>query len=90
MHRGIPNAYILDITMYKIHVSLVLTIVRILISKTLTVTYKGDYTSVFEIRCCRQRYVLLYIFLLITEMCIYALKSKKLQNKLCSNFALGK
>ena len=74
MHRGIPNAYILDITMYKIHVSLVLTIVRILISKTLTVTYKGDYTSVFEIRCCRQRCVLLYIFLLITEMCIYALK----------------
>ena len=42
MHCGIPNAYILDITMYKMHVSLCsYCTVRILISKTVTGTYEG-------------------------------------------------
>jgi len=39
MRCGIPNAYILDITMYKMHVSFCsCCIIRILISKTLTGT----------------------------------------------------
>jgi len=47
---GIPNAYILDITMYKMHVSLCsYCTIRILLSKTLTGTYEGGYTYVFEI-----------------------------------------
>jgi len=47
---GIPNAYILDITMYKMHVSLCsYCTIRILISKTLTVTYEGGYT--YDLRC---------------------------------------
>ena len=49
MRCGIPNAYILDITMYNMHVSLCYYYTnRILISKTLTVTYEGCYTYVFE------------------------------------------
>ena len=46
MRCGIPNAYILEITMYKMHVSLCYYYYtfRILISKTLTGTYEGDYT----------------------------------------------
>jgi hypothetical protein len=45
MRCGIPNAYILDITMYKMHVSLCYYyIIRILISKTLPGTYEGVYT----------------------------------------------
>ena len=48
MRCGIPNAYILDITMYKMHVSLCSYYkVRILTSKTLTVTYEGVYTCVY-------------------------------------------
>ena len=44
---GIPNAYILDITVYKMHVSLCsYYTVRILIYKTLTGTYEGGYTCV--------------------------------------------
>ena len=70
MQCEIPNAYILDITMYKIHVSSVLTIVIILISKNLTVTYKEGYMSVFQMRFCRQRWVLLYILTyLLTSWC---------------------
>ena len=39
MRCGIPNAYILDITMYKMHVSLCsYYTIRILVSKTLTGT----------------------------------------------------
>jgi len=50
MRCGIPNAYILDITMYKMHVSLCsYCTVWILISKTLTGTYEGGYKYVFEI-----------------------------------------
>jgi len=42
MHFGIPNAYILDITMYKIQVPLVLIIEpEHFSSKILTGTYKG-------------------------------------------------
>jgi len=44
---GIPNAYILDITMYKMHVSLCYYYTtRILVSKKLTGTYEGGYTYV--------------------------------------------
>jgi len=50
MRCGIPNAYILDITMYKMYVSLCsYYTIRILISKTLTGTYEGGYTYVFDI-----------------------------------------
>jgi len=45
---GIPNTYILDITMYEMHVSLCsYYTIRILISKTLTGKYVGGYTCVF-------------------------------------------
>jgi len=54
MRCGIPNAYILDITMYKMHVSLwSYCTSRILISKTLTGTYGGGYTYVFDMCCYR-------------------------------------
>jgi len=47
MRCGIPNAYILDITMYKMHVSLCsYCTIRILISKIVTGTYEGGYTYV--------------------------------------------
>ena len=49
MRCWIPNAYILYITVYQMHVSLCsYCTVRILISKTLTGTYEGGYTYVFE------------------------------------------
>jgi len=68
---GIPNTYILDITMYKMHVSLCsYCTVRILISKTLTGTYEGGYTFVFELCCYRTLDIVMYIFLLITK-CVY-------------------
>jgi len=52
MRCGIPNAHILDITMYKMPVSLCYyCTIRILISKTLTGTYEGGYTYVFEMFC---------------------------------------
>ena len=45
MRCGIPNAYILDKTMYKMRVSFCsYYTIRILISKTLTGTYEGGYT----------------------------------------------
>ena len=60
MHCGIPNAYILDITMYKMHVSLCsYYTIRILISKTLTGTYEGGY---MYLRCVViERWISLYI-----------------------------
>jgi len=66
---GIPSAYILVITMYKMHVSLCYyyNTIRILISKTLTGTYEGDYTYVFEMCCYRTLDIVLYILLLITK-----------------------
>jgi len=52
MRCGIPNAYILDRTMYKMHVSVCsYYTIRTLISKTLTSTYEGGYTYVSEM-CC--------------------------------------
>jgi len=67
MRCGIPNDYILDITMYKIHVLLCsYYTIRILISKTLTGTYEGGYTCVFEMCCYRQRWILLYIYCCIS------------------------
>ena len=62
MRCGIPNAYILDITMYKMHVSLCsYCTVRILISKALTGTYEGGYTYVFEMCCYRTLDIFIYI-----------------------------
>jgi len=46
MRCGIPNAYILDKTMYKMHVSLCsYCTIRIPISKTLTGTYEDKYLN---------------------------------------------
>ena len=69
MRCGIPNAYILDITMYKMHVSLCCYYytIRILISKTLTGTYEGGSTYVFEMCCYRTLDIILYILLLFTK-----------------------
>jgi len=61
MRCGIPNAYILYITMYKIHVSFCAFYTIILISKTLTGTYEGGYTYVFETCCYRTLYIVIYI-----------------------------
>ena len=62
MRCGIPNAYILDITMYKMHVLVCsYCTVRILISKTLTGTYDGGYTYVFEMCCYRTLHIVIYI-----------------------------
>ena len=62
MRCGIPNAYILDITMYKMHVSLCsYCTIRILISKILTGTYEGGYTYVFEMCWYRNSDIVMYI-----------------------------
>jgi len=62
MRCGIPNAYILDITMYKMHVSLCsYCTIRILISKILTGTYEGGYTYVFEMCWYRNLDIVMYI-----------------------------
>ena len=62
MRCGIPNAYILDITMYKMHVSLCsYRTIRILISKTFTGTYEGGYAYVFEMCCYRTLDNVIYI-----------------------------
>ena len=61
MRCGIPNAYILDITMCKMHVPLCCYYtIRILISKTLTGTYEGGYTYVFEMFCYRTLDIVMY------------------------------
>ena len=63
---GIPNAYILGITMYKMHVSFCsYCTIRILISKTLTGTYEGGYTYVFEMCCYRTLDIVIYIYIYI-------------------------
>ena len=70
MRCGIPNAYILDITMYKMHVSLCYYYtIRILISKTLTATYEGGYTYVFEMCCYRTLDIVIY-FVANYKICI--------------------
>jgi hypothetical protein len=54
MRYGIPNAYIFDKTMYKMHASLCsYYTIRLLISKTLTRTYEGDQGYVFQMCCYR-------------------------------------
>jgi hypothetical protein len=67
MRCGIPNAYILDITMFKMHVSLCsYCTLRILISETLTGIYEGGYTM--HLRCfVIELWILLYIMLLTTK-----------------------
>ena len=68
MHCANPNAYVLDKTMYKMHVSLCsYYTIRILISKTLTSTYERGYTYVFEMRCYRTLDVAIYILMLIIK-----------------------
>jgi len=53
MRCGIPNAYILDKTMYKMHVSLCsYYTISILISKTLTGTQEGGYTTYLRLWSC--------------------------------------
>jgi len=64
MRCRIPNAYILDTTMYtcKMHVSLYsYYTIRIVISKTLTGTREGVYTYVFEMCCYRTLGIVVYI-----------------------------
>jgi len=62
MRCGIPKAYILDITMYKMHVSLCsYYTIRILISKTSTGTYDGGYAYVFEMCCYGILDIVIYI-----------------------------
>jgi len=62
MRCGIPNAYILDKTMYKMHVSLCsYYTMRILISKTLTGTYEGGYVYVFKTCCYRTLDIVIHI-----------------------------
>ena len=61
MRCGIPNGYILDITMYKMHVSFCSYYkIRVLISKTLTGTYEGGYVYVFKICCYRTLDIVIY------------------------------
>ena len=67
MRCGFPNGYMLDVTLYQMQVSFCsYYAIRILISTTLTGTYEEGYKSVFEMRSCRQRWVLLYVLLLTT------------------------
>ena len=68
MRCGIPNAYILNITTYKMHVLFCsYCTIRILISKTLTGTYEGGHTYLFETCCYRTLEIVLYILLLIKK-----------------------
>ena len=68
MHCGIPNAYILYIIMYKMHVSSCsYYTIRILISKILTGTYEGGYAYVFKMCCYRTLDIVIYILLLIIK-----------------------
>ena len=59
----------IPITMYKMYVSLCsYYTIRILISKTLTGTYEGGYTYVFEVWCYRTLDIVIYI---VTKCYIY-------------------
>ena len=74
MRCGIPNAYILDITMYKMHVSFCsYCTIRVPISKTLTGTYERGYTYVFEMCCYRTLDIVIYI-VANYKICTQALK----------------
>jgi len=62
MGCGITNAYILDIIMYKMHVLLCYyCAIGIPIYKTLTGTYEGGNTCVFEMCCYRTLDIVIYI-----------------------------
>jgi len=62
MRCGIPNAYILDKTMYKLHVSFCsYCTIRIPISKTLTGMYERGYTYVLEMCCFRMLDIVTHI-----------------------------
>ena len=62
MRCGIPNAYVLDITMYKMRVSFCSCYpIRMLISNTLTRTYDGGYTYVFEMCFYRTLDLVIYV-----------------------------
>jgi len=68
MRCALPDTYILDITIYKMHVSVCsYYTIRIFISETLTGTYEGGYTCVFEVCCYRTLDIVLYILLLIIK-----------------------
>ena len=74
MRCGIPNAYILDTTMYKMHVSLCYHYtISILISKTITDTCEEGYTYVFEMCCYRTLDIVMYI-VANYKICILPLK----------------
>jgi len=61
MRCWIPNTYILDVTMYKMHVLLCsYCTVRIPISRTLTGTYEGGCTCVIEVCCYRALDIFIY------------------------------
>jgi len=71
MRCGIPNAYSLDITMYRMHVSLYsYHTIRIIISETFTGSYEGGYKCVFEICCYRTLDTVTYIYIYI-YCCLY-------------------
>ena len=58
----IPDAYILDITLYKVHMSLCSYYTnKILISKTLTGTFEGGHAYVFDMCCYRTLDIVIYI-----------------------------
>ena len=62
MRCGIPNAYILDMNMYKMHVSFCsYCTIRISVSKTLTGTYEKGYTCVFDMCFYRTLDIVIYI-----------------------------
>ena len=66
MRCEIANAYSLDVTMYIMDVSLCsYYTIWILISKTLTGTYEGGYTYVFEMCCYRTLDIVIYIYILL-------------------------
>ena len=66
MRCGIPNAYILDITVFKLHLTLCsYCTVRIIVSKTLTATHEGGYTYVLEICCYGSMDIVMYIYIYI-------------------------
>jgi hypothetical protein len=74
MRCGIPNAYIFDITVYKMHVSLCSYYkIRILISKTLTGTYEGHNMYVFKMCCYGNLDIVIHI-VANYKMCMQALE----------------
>jgi len=62
--------------------------ITILISKTLTGTYEGGYTYVFEM-CCYRTLDIVICIVANYKICAQALKHQNIK-KICSNVALGK